>query len=78
MTDEATRIRIIRAYTGEQAGDFAARLGVSRQSLTEWEAGRSVPGLRAGKALAKVLKDAKLILLPSGYPVPISDVTFEE
>lgn len=71
MTTDAQRIRVIRAYTGYGAGEFAAKVGVSRQSLTDWERGRSTPGLRACKALAKIIRDAGLELRKDGYPVPI-------
>ena len=70
MVTDAQRIRVIRAYMGLESQVFADKLGVSRVTLTAWEAGRSVPGLRGGAALAKVMKKAKLVLRPDGYPVP--------
>lgn len=71
MISHATRIRIIRAYTGLGSQEFADNLGASRTSLTAWEAGRTVPSLPNCKALAKVMKKAGLVLRKDGYPVPV-------
>jgi DNA-binding XRE family transcriptional regulator len=70
MIDEATRVRTIHAFTGLNSTAFAAKLGVSPNTLTNWEKAKTVPGIRGCKALAKVMKKAKLVLLPSGMPVP--------
>jgi DNA-binding transcriptional regulator YiaG len=78
MVTDSRRIRLIRAYLGDSSAEFAKRCGVSTVTITNWEKGRKKPGLIAGTTLAKIIKQAKLILLPSGYPVPISDVTFDE
>ena len=67
---ESTRIRLIHAYLGIPSREFAKKLGISSTTLTDWERGRSIPGLRGGKALARLMKRAGLELTPDGYPVP--------
>ena len=70
MVDDATRVRAIRAILGLSSHDFAAKLGVSSTTLTNWSKGRSIPNAKGRKALAKVMNRGKIILLENGMPVP--------
>ena len=70
MISESTRIRVMHAFIGCSSREFAKKLGISSTTLTDWERGRSIPGLRGGKALARLMKRAGLELTPEGYPVP--------
>ncbi len=69
MISESQRVRTIRAIMGPSSTAFAAKLGVSPNTLTNWEKSKTVPGIRGCKALARVMKKAKLVLGPGGMPV---------
>ena len=74
MIAEDTRIRVVRALTGLTPGEFAARLGVTRQTVTTWERGRSCPGRTHRMQLQVLCEELKIGFTPSGMPVPFNDV----
>jgi DNA-binding transcriptional regulator YiaG len=47
--------RRTREASGISAAEFAAALGVARQSVSAWESGRSVPAAAHALAYAKAL-----------------------
>lgn len=49
MTDLATAIATIRGLRSQE--DFAADIGVTRQTVIQWEAGRTVPSLKQARML---------------------------
>lgn len=49
MNHLATAIAKARGLHSQE--DFAARLGVTRQTVSAWEAGRSVPSLKQARLL---------------------------
>lgn len=73
LTD-AHRIRIIRALLGWDSKTFAARLGVCAGTMTAWERGRSSPQGPKKQELAELCQENQICFLPSGMPVPLSDV----
>ena len=73
MVNDATRIRLIRAYLGMDSKSFAARLGVGPDTVSNWEHGRSSPTRRIREELMRVCQLNGLGFLPSGYPVPQSE-----
>ena len=81
IVNDATRIRIIRAYLGMESKAFAARLGVGPNTVTNWEHGRSSPTKNIREELARLCVLNGIGFLPSGYPVPNSEfrmITTEE
>lgn len=74
MVDDATRIRVIRALLGIDSRTFAARLNVSCGTITGWEKGRATPQRENRKILAEICQSAGIAFLPSGCPVPMSDL----
>lgn len=77
--NDATRIRVIRAFLGMNSQSFSARLGINSQTLTNWERGRSTPGPVKREELAKLCEDNGIAFSPSGYPFPVTDcVVFKQ
>ena len=74
MIDEATRIRVIRALIGNSCREFAAALGASPNSITNWEKGRTVPKKLTRKRMARLCHQHNFCFLPSGMPVPMDDI----
>lgn len=72
MTNDATRIRVIRAFLGMDSKPFAARLGVCAGTLTNWERGRSTPTPSRRAELEKLCEENGIGFLPNGYPIPMS------
>jgi DNA-binding transcriptional regulator YiaG len=71
---EATRIRVIRALLGVSSRELAARIGITPNSLTSWEHGKSTPQREKRKALAAICQENGIAFLVSGCPVPMGDV----
>jgi DNA-binding XRE family transcriptional regulator len=72
--DEATRIRVVRAMLGLTSKQFASKVGVGPSAVTAWEKGRATPQREKRKELAKICQDAGIAFLPSGCPVPMTDI----
>lgn len=73
MTNEATKIRVIRAFLGVNIKTFAARMGSSTTSVYMWETGRATPTLKKRYRLAEICREGGIMFTPSGYPIPVSD-----
>jgi DNA-binding transcriptional regulator YiaG len=73
IVNDATRIRVIRAYLGMDSRSFAARLGVAVGTLTNWEKGRCTPWAKHRDELLRICQLNGLCFSPSGYPFPASD-----
>jgi len=69
MTDEATRIRVIRAIIGWDMKKMASTMAVNPNTITNWERGRSVPNSSNRKVLADICYEYKIHIRPDGYPV---------
>ena len=65
---------MIRAMVGMESRVFAETLGVSVGTVTAWEKGRSTPQREKRKELAQFCQDKGIMFLPSGCPVPASDL----
>ena len=74
IIDDAARVRIVRAILGIESREFAAPLGISAGTMTSWERGRSAPQREKRKALAAICQENSICFLPSGMPVPQSDL----
>ena len=72
--DDAARIRVIRALTGMDSKSFCEMLHISSGTLTSWEKGRATPQREKRKELAQFCQKLGLAFLPSGMPVPASDL----
>jgi len=59
--DGATEIAAIRAQLGISQADFAARFGLSVDSLRQWEQGRRIPEGAAKTLLAIIAVDPVLV-----------------
>ena len=71
---DGTRIRVIRAMLGHTSKQFCTIIGVTAGTLTAWEKGRAEPQRETRKVLAKLCQDNGLCFLPSGFPIPVSDM----
>ena len=56
------KLQLLRSKTGMSQEELAERLGISRQSISKWESGQSVPDLK------------KLIILSEIYNVTIDSL----
>jgi transcriptional regulator with XRE-family HTH domain len=74
MIDESARVRIIRALLGIDAKVFAAKLGVTPSTVSNWENGRRVPAGRGRKALGELCESAGITFTPNGFPVPADEI----
>jgi DNA-binding transcriptional regulator YiaG len=74
MIDESVKIRIIRILVGMDCKTFAATLGVCVNTVTSWEHGRNEPIRSKRKALAELCQKHGIAFLPSGYPLPKSEL----
>lgn len=72
--DDAARVRIIRAITGMDSKTFALKMGISAGTCTAWEKGRSTPQREKRRELAQFCQKLGIAFLPSGMPVPMSDL----
>ena len=71
MTDDATRVRVIRAILGVTSGDFAALVGVDRATLTNWEKGKTRPQQTYQLKLSEICKESNISINEDGFPVPV-------
>lgn len=79
IVDDATRIRVVRAFLGMDSKSFSARIGVCVGTLTNYERGRSSPAQRPREELAKLCQENGICFTPSGYPLPVIDhVVFKQ
>jgi transcriptional regulator with XRE-family HTH domain len=74
VIDEATRIRVIRAILGLESQAFAAKIGVTPCTMSNWEKGRSTPQRAFRKKLSELCEEHKICFLPSGCPVLQEDL----
>jgi len=74
IIDDAARIRVIRAILGFDSKTFCEKIGISPGTLTAWEKGRATPQREKRKTLAELCQAAGLCFLPSGMPIPQSDL----
>ncbi len=74
IIDDAARVRIVRAILGIESREFAAKLGISAGTMTSWERGRSTTQREKRKVLAAICQENSICFLPSGMPVPHSDL----
>ena len=74
VVDDSARIRVIRALVGLDSRSFAKKMGVSPQTVTSWEKGRCTPQREKRKELAAFCQKEGICFLPSGCPVPASDL----
>lgn len=72
--DDATRVRVVRALLGMSSKEFAQKIGISQGCITSWEHGRTAPQGPHRHELAKLCHERKIGMLPSGMPVPFTDV----
>jgi transcriptional regulator with XRE-family HTH domain len=73
IVSSSTQIRVIRAFLGMDCKSFAARLGISTASLTNWERSRTTPAPQKSEMLAELCAQNGIGLLPSGMPVPFAE-----
>jgi len=71
---EAKRIKIVRAMLAVSTQDFANRLQVFPLTICAWEHGRTSPNRDARAKLALIYAKEGIAFLPSGMPVPVSDL----
>jgi DNA-binding transcriptional regulator YiaG len=74
VIDDAARIRVIRAILGMDSKTFSSRVGISPGTCTAWEKGRASPQRDNRKVLAELCQSSGIAFLPSGMPVPMSDL----
>lgn len=74
VVDDAVRIRVIRALLGESSKTFATRLGVTQGALTSWEHARNCPNRESRRVLAEVCQKYGIMFMPSGMPIPSTDL----
>lgn len=72
--DDSVRVRIIRLLLGIKSKELAARLGITAGALSSWETGRHCPQREKRKLLADICQKEGICFMPSGYPVPMSDL----
>jgi len=71
---ESAKIRIIRAALGFRVHEFAAKLGITTNTLNNWESGRTQPTGAKREAWNKLCREYGWGYLPSGMPVPMDDI----
>lgn len=64
MTNPADRIRAIRRQTGLSQARFAARYGIPKRTIEDWEAGQRVPPSYVLALLERAVSD--------DYPEPVT------
>jgi DNA-binding transcriptional regulator YiaG len=74
VIDDSTRIRVIIALAGMDCRTFAKTMGVSAGTVTSWTKGRCTPQRKKRKELAAFCQKKGIAFLPSGCPVPASDL----
>lgn len=70
LIDDATRIRVIRALVGMTTAQFAQRLAVRPDAVTQWEHGRLSPRTANQQRLRELCCERGIAILPCGMPVP--------
>lgn len=60
----ADKLRELRLKAGLSPDDLAARIGITRQSVSTWETGRSTPPPPTLGALAEALETSIAVLVP--------------
>lgn len=63
-------IRTLRSYKKLSQGDLAEKVGISRQHLSQIEAGRTSPSLEVTEAIAKHLKISVSSLFETHFTLP--------
>jgi putative transcriptional regulator len=58
---DAINVTKIRAKTGLSLEDFASKIGISLETLRNWEDGRRVPDGPAQVLLARINKDPEIV-----------------
>lgn len=74
IISEGKRIRIVRVMLGLNSSQFADKIGVQVSTLSLWENGHSSPARDRRERLAELCQSSGIAFLPSGFPIPISDL----
>lgn len=74
IIDDAARVRVILAILGWESRELAAKIGVTPSTMSNWVKGRSTPQREKRAALAQLCQMRGICFLPSGMPVPQSDL----
>jgi DNA-binding transcriptional regulator YiaG len=74
LLDDHVRVRVIRALLGMSSKKFAETVGVCAGTVCDWEHGRATPQAGVRPRISKLCQEHGIAALPSGMPVPASDV----
>ncbi|HEV8654474.1 MAG TPA: helix-turn-helix transcriptional regulator [Candidatus Limnocylindria bacterium] len=72
------KLREFREAAGLSQAALAAQVGVTKQSISDFETGERMPGLGTAAALARVLRSTVDALFLTGGSADVSDNTSDE